>query len=63
VRRGELAADVARERIAWINALQIRLLGDAVLRRRAWKLAFELGLDRRTRPSTSLSRNCRRAPS
>jgi len=45
VRRGELAADVARERIAWINALQIRLLGDAVLRRRAWGLAFELGLD------------------
>ena len=45
VRRDELAADVARERIARMNALQIRLLGDAVLRRRAWGLAFELGLD------------------
>jgi len=45
VRSGEVAADVARERIAWVNALKIRLLGDAVLRRRAWELAFELGLD------------------
>jgi predicted nucleic acid-binding protein len=45
VRSGELAADVARERIVWVNALKIRLLGDAVLRRRAWELAFELGLD------------------
>ena len=45
VRSGEVAADVARERIAWVNALRIRLLGDAVLRRRAWELAFELGLD------------------
>jgi predicted nucleic acid-binding protein len=45
VRRGELAADVAREHVVWVNALKIRLLGDAVLRRRAWELAFELGLD------------------
>ena len=45
VRSGEVAADVARERIAWVNALKIRLLGDVVLRRRAWELAFELGLD------------------
>jgi hypothetical protein len=49
----------ARERIARINTLQIRLLGDAVLRRRAWELAFELGLDttyRRARRSRALQK-------
>jgi predicted nucleic acid-binding protein len=45
VRRGELAQDVARTRLGYVNALKIRLLGDAVLRRRAWELARELGLD------------------
>jgi predicted nucleic acid-binding protein len=45
VTRGELAAEVARERIAYVNGLKIRLLGDAVLRRRAWELALELELD------------------
>ena len=39
VHRGELAADTARERLARIQRLPIRLLGDAVLRRRAWDLA------------------------
>ena len=45
VRRGELTRDAAREQIAYINGLKIRLLGDAVLRRRAWELAEQLGLD------------------
>jgi predicted nucleic acid-binding protein len=44
VRRGDVAEEVARERIAYVNALKIRLLGDAVLRRRAWELARELDM-------------------
>ena len=43
VQRGELPADVARERLARIGRIPIRLLGDAVLRRRAWELADQLG--------------------
>jgi predicted nucleic acid-binding protein len=43
VDRGELAEDVARDHLALIGKLPIRLLGDAVLRRRAWELADELG--------------------
>jgi predicted nucleic acid-binding protein len=43
VQRGELPADVARERLARIGRMSIRLLGDAVLRRRAWELADRLG--------------------
>ncbi len=43
VHRGELSAEVARERIARVNAMRIRLLGDAVLRRRAWELADRMG--------------------
>ena len=43
VHAGELAPDVALERLARIRALPIRLLGDAVLRRRAWDLAEQLG--------------------
>ena len=43
VQRGELQADVARDRLARIGKLPIRLLGDAVLRRRAWELADKLG--------------------
>jgi predicted nucleic acid-binding protein len=43
VHRGELPADVALDRLARISAMPIRLLGDAVLRRRAWKLAEQLG--------------------
>ena len=43
VHRGELPPDVAHERLARIRALPIRLLGDAVLRRRAWDLAEQLG--------------------
>jgi predicted nucleic acid-binding protein len=43
VQRGELQADVARDRLARIGRMPIRLLGDAVLRRRAWELADQLG--------------------
>lgn len=43
VHRGEIPADVARERLARIGRMPIRLLGDAVLRRRAWDLADRLG--------------------
>ena len=43
VQRGELPADVARERLARVGRMPIRLLGDAVLRRRAWELADQLG--------------------
>ena len=43
VHAGELTADVARERLARIWAMPIRLLGDAVLRRRAWDVADRLG--------------------
>jgi predicted nucleic acid-binding protein len=43
VHRGEIPRDVAFDRLTRIWALPIRLLGDAVLRRRAWELAEELG--------------------
>jgi predicted nucleic acid-binding protein len=42
VQRGDLPADVARERLARIGRMPIRLLGDAVLRRRAWEVADQL---------------------
>ena len=41
--RGDISDEVARKRLAWINKLPIRLLGDAVLRRRAWEIANQLG--------------------
>jgi predicted nucleic acid-binding protein len=41
--RGEIPADVALDRLARVQALPIRLLGDAVLRRRAWQVADQLG--------------------
>ena len=43
VQKGELPADVARERLTRVGRMPIRLLGDAVLRRRAWDLADQLG--------------------
>src|SRR4029077_5233608 len=43
VQRGEVPADVARDQLARIGRMPIRLLGDAVLRRRAWELADQLG--------------------
>jgi predicted nucleic acid-binding protein len=44
-RAGELSVEVVRERLAYIGALKIRLLGDAVLRRRAWEIAEQLDLE------------------
>jgi predicted nucleic acid-binding protein len=43
VHRGELPADVARERLERVWRMPIRLLGDAVLRRRAWEAAERMG--------------------
>ena len=43
VARGEIPADVARDRLDRIGRMPIRLLGDAVLRRRAWEVADRLG--------------------
>jgi predicted nucleic acid-binding protein len=43
VHRGEIPADVALDRLARIWKMPIRLLGDAVLRRQAWKVADQLG--------------------
>jgi predicted nucleic acid-binding protein len=43
VQRGEIPADVALDRLTRIRRMPIRLLGDAVLRRRAWDLADQLG--------------------
>ncbi len=43
VQRGEIPADVAHDRLTRIRRMRIRLLGDAVLQRRAWDLADQLG--------------------
>ena len=43
VHRGELQADVARKRHTRLRTIPVRLLGDAVLRRRAWDVADQLG--------------------
>jgi predicted nucleic acid-binding protein len=43
VGRGEIPADLARDHLARIGRMPIRLLGDAVLRRRAWDVADQLG--------------------
>jgi|SRR5215212_8726919 len=43
VRAGELESDVALAVLARVWAMPIRLLGDAVLRRRAWRVADQLG--------------------
>lgn len=43
VQRGELDGAEARETLKRFNAMPIRLLGDAVLRRRAWEIADRLG--------------------
>jgi predicted nucleic acid-binding protein len=43
VQRGEITADVARDRLTRVGRMPIRLLGDAVLRRRAWEVADQLG--------------------
>jgi predicted nucleic acid-binding protein len=43
VHRGKIEPDVALDRLERIWAMPIRLLGDAVLRRKAWKVAEQLG--------------------
>lgn len=43
VQRGDLPADGARDRLRRIGKMPIRLLGDAVLRGRAWDVADQLG--------------------
>jgi predicted nucleic acid-binding protein len=43
VARGEVDARDAKEILARVNKLKIRLLGDAVLRRNAWEIADRLG--------------------
>jgi predicted nucleic acid-binding protein len=43
VARGEIPADVGLDRHRLISQMPIRLLGDAVLRRRAWQVADQLG--------------------
>ena len=43
VQQGKVTEDAAREQLARIQQLRIRLLGDAVLRRRAWEVATQLG--------------------
>ena len=43
VQRGEIPADVARDRLTRVRGMKIRLLGDTVLQRRAWELADQLG--------------------
>jgi predicted nucleic acid-binding protein len=43
VHRGELSPEDARDRLATIGRIKIRLLGDAVLRKVAWEVADELG--------------------
>jgi predicted nucleic acid-binding protein len=46
VARGEISAQVGLERHRRFSRMPIRLLGDAVLRRRAWAIADQLGWDR-----------------
>lgn len=43
VYRRELGAEVARQHLAYIRGLRLRLLGDAVMQRVAWETADRLG--------------------
>ncbi len=43
VHAGELTTEAAVARLERVSAIKIRLLGDAVLRRNAWRFADELG--------------------
>jgi predicted nucleic acid-binding protein len=45
VRHGELDGAEAREQLAHLTRMRIRLLGDEVMRRRAWEIADRLGWD------------------
>lgn len=42
VRRGELSEDEAATRLDYLRGLKVRLLGDRVLQRVAWRIAGEL---------------------
>ncbi|HEY7198039.1 MAG TPA: type II toxin-antitoxin system VapC family toxin [Gaiellaceae bacterium] len=42
-RRGEISATEGIERVARINGLKVRFLGDKVLQRTAWRVADRLG--------------------
>src|SRR5207244_13147799 len=42
-RRGEISAADGIERVTRINSLKVRFLGDKVLQRTAWKVAYQLG--------------------
>jgi predicted nucleic acid-binding protein len=43
VHRGELSDDAALDLVERIHRIKVRLLGDAVLRRNAWRIADQLG--------------------
>jgi predicted nucleic acid-binding protein len=43
VSRGDLAPEDALDRLERVGSIKIRLLGDAVLRRNAWRFADRLG--------------------
>ena len=43
VHRGDLPADVGRDRLERVGRMRIRLLGDALLRRVAWQMADRIG--------------------
>jgi predicted nucleic acid-binding protein len=43
VRRGELDSGQAQRQLDYIRSLRIRLLGDRVLQRMAWRIADQLG--------------------
>lgn len=43
VQRGDVTDELAKAQLRAFNAIKLRLLGDAVLRRRAWEIADELG--------------------
>ena len=63
VRRDEITADVARDRLTRIGRMPIRLLGDAVVRRRAWTWRISWDGPRPTTPSTLHSPSCRQTRS
>src|SRR3954467_13094126 len=44
-RRGEMPAAEGLERVARINSLKVRFVGDKVLQRNAWRVADQLGWD------------------
>lgn len=43
VRSGELTPDEAEQQLNYVRALRMRLLGDRVLQKVAWKIADQLG--------------------